>query len=112
MKIENFPEEDTILIVSPEGTQLDDKLETVNKIADNGCDRDVVIDFSRVETLTSSSLCNLIILNKLLSKCGHRLILCNVSLPVKGLFMITGLKGFFEIADDKFAALESIRHTT
>ena len=112
MKIENFPEEDTILIISPQGTQIDNKLEIANKIAGNGCDRDVVIDFSRVETLTSSSLCNLMILNRMLSKCGHRLILCNVSLPVKGLFMVTGLKGFFEIAVDKFAALESIRHTT
>ncbi len=111
MGIENFSE-DVILVTLPEGIQLENELKTVNEITSNKCDRDIVVDFSRVETLTSSSICNLMILNELLSGCGHRLILCNVSLPVKGIFTITGLKTFFEFADDKLAALESIRCTS
>ena len=110
MEIKNLSEDVTVVTL-PKGAQLEDELETVNEITSNKCDRDIVVDFSRVETLTSSSICNLMILNKLLSGCGHRLILCNVSLPVKGILTITGLKTFFEFADDKFAALESIQRT-
>ncbi len=110
MEIKNLSEDVTVVTL-PKGAQLEDELETVNEITSNKCDRDIVVDFSRVETLTSSSICNLMILNDLLSGCGHRLILCNVSLPIKGIFTITGLKTFFEFADNRLAALESIRRT-
>ena len=104
MEIRNLSE-DVLFVTLPKEPQLGDELKTVNEIVSNRCDYDVVIDFSRVEILTSVSISNLMILNKLLSGLGHRLILCNVSFVTKCIFTVIGVKTLFEFADDKFAAL-------
>ena len=108
MGIENFSE-NAVLVTLPEEPQVSRELITVNEnISDRGgCD--VIIDFSRVEILTSSSICNLMILHKLLRECGHRLIFCNVSFPTRCIFRMVGLDEFFEVVDDKFAALEGLQ---
>jgi anti-anti-sigma factor len=69
----------------------------------------VVIDFSKVDIITSSSLSKLLRLKKLMSDCGHRLIFCNVAPATKGIFTVTGLDDVFEIVDDKFVALASLQ---
>ena len=104
--------ESILLVTLPKEPQLSDELETVNEIVSNKCDKDVVIDFSRVEILTSPNICNLIILNNLLSEYQHQLVLCNVPLQIKGIFVVTGLKEFFDFADDKLTALESLKCTS
>ncbi len=98
MGIKNLSE-GVILVTLPEEPHLSDEIETINEIIGKRCDRDVVIDFLRVKTLTSSSICNLIILNKFLTKCGYRLILCNVSMLIKGIFAVIGLQDFFEFTE-------------
>jgi len=103
---------DVLFVNLPEEPHLGDELENVNEIASNRRDCDVVIDFSEVEMLTSASICNLMILNKLLSGIGRQLILCNVSFPTKCIFTLTGLKSSFKFANDKLSALESIRNTS
>ena len=108
MGIKNLSE-DVILVTLPEEPHLSGELENINEIIGKRCDQDVVIDFLRVKTLTSSSICNLIILHKFLAKCGYRLILCNVSMLIKGIFAVVGLQDFFEFTDDRYAALDSIR---
>ena len=95
------------LVPEPEtGTEL----ENVSNLVRRGGDCDVVVDFSSVDIVTSSSLSKLLKLRKLLGDCGHRLVLCNTATATKGIFSVTGLDGVFDFADDKSTALASIKH--
>jgi len=110
MGVQNFSE-GTVLVVLPAEPQTSDELTRVNKMVSRRCDFDVIIDFSRVEILASSSISNLILLHYWLRGCGHKLTLCNVSFATKCIFSKVGLNTFFDFADDKFAALESAHPT-
>jgi len=100
--------EDTILVDLSGEPEMGNELITVTKMVRDRGDCDVVIDFSGVDIVTSSSLSNLLKLRKMLSDSGHKLVLCSVSSPTKGLFMITGLDGSFEFANDKSEVLGSL----
>jgi anti-anti-sigma factor len=96
------------LVPEPEmGTELENAINLVRC----GGDCDVVVDFSSVDIVTSSSLSKLLKLRKLVGDCGRRLVLCNTVTATRGIFSVTGLDGVFEFADDKSAALASIKHT-
>jgi anti-anti-sigma factor len=95
------------LVPEPEmGAELENTINLVRR----GGDCDVVVDFSSVDIVTSSSLSKLLKLRKLTGDCGHRLVLCNTATATKGIFSVTGLDGVFEFADDKTAALAAIKH--
>lgn len=98
-----------LLITLPERPQQDDELEEVTKILSEKVDHDVMVDFSRVELLTSATLCRLMILDRLLRGLGRVLILYNVSSEIKHVFIRTGLETVFEFADDELAAFRHIR---
>jgi len=100
--------EDIIFVTLPKKPHLGSELNNVNEIASDGCDCDVIIDFSRAKILTSASISNLILLKGLLSSVNHQLILCNVSTLIKYIFTRLDLETFFEFVGDKSAALESI----
>jgi anti-anti-sigma factor len=108
MGIQNWSE-DIILVELPSEPDMGDELKTVTELVRDRGDCEVVIDFSSVDIVTSSSLSKLLKLRKLLSDCGHRLVLCNVAAATKGIFTVTGLDGIFEITDDKFVALASLQ---
>jgi len=108
MSIEYLPDNVLFAILSKE-PQLRQDLETINETVSSNGDYDVVIDFTRVEVLTSSSICNLVILRNLLCDRGRQLVLCNVALPTRGLLNVVGLDGFFNLAEDKFTALARLR---
>jgi len=101
--------EDIVLVDLPPEPEMGDELKTVTGIARDRGDCDVVIDFSEVDIVTSSSLSKLLKLRKLLGDCGHRLVFCSVAAATKGIFTVTGLDGIFELADDKFVALASLQ---
>ena len=108
MGIQNWSE-DIILVDLPPEPEMADELKTViATIRDRG-DCDVVIDFSNVDIITSSSLSKLLKMRKLLGDCGHRLVFCSVAAATKGIFTVTGLEGIFEISADKFVALASLQ---
>jgi anti-anti-sigma factor len=88
---------------------MGEELKTITQVVRDRGDCEVVIDFSRVDIITSSSLSKLLRLKKLMSDCGHRLVFCNVAPATKGIFTVTGLDGIFEIVDDKFVALASLQ---
>jgi anti-anti-sigma factor len=69
----------------------------------------VVLDFSRVEILTSPSIGSLLLLQRHLSERGYRLILCNVHLATKCILRVAGLDAFFDFAVDKFAAMDRLQ---
>lgn len=106
MGIQNFSEDVLLVNLPMKEPQIANELKNINEIIGDKADCDVIIDFSRVEILTSPSICNLMILKQLLSGLGHWLVLCNVSLPVKGIFSVTGFRELFDFTDDKFTALE------
>ena len=108
MSVEYLPEK-VLFAVLPKEPQLRQELETINETVSNNDSYDVVIDFTRVEVLTSSSISNLVILRNLLHEQGRQLILCNVALPTRGLLNVVGLDGFFSVAEDKFAAFAKLQ---
>ncbi len=108
MGIQNWSD-DIILVDLPQEPQMGDELKNVTEIVRDRGDCDVVIDFSSVDIVTSSSLSKFLKLRKLLVDCGHRLVFCNVAAATKGIFTVTGLDGVFEIVDDKFVALAGLQ---
>ena len=108
MGIQNWSEE-IILVDLPAEPEMGEELKTVTQMARDRGDCEVVVDFSKVDIVTSSSLSKLLRLKKLMSDCGHRLVFCNVAPATKGIFTVTGLDGIFEIVDDKFIALASLQ---
>jgi len=108
MGIQNWSE-DIILVDLPPEPQMGDELKTATEIARDRGDCDVVVDFSSVDIVTSSSLSKLLKLRKLLVDCGHRCIFCNVAAATKGVFTVTGLDGVFDLVDDKFVALAGLQ---
>jgi len=111
MSIQNPPEDLIVANLPSKEPQIADELESLNKTIGNNPDCDVIIDFSRVEIITSSSLSNLLILRNLLSKSGRRLILCNVVVVTKCIFNVAGLDEIFEFADDKPTAVATVQST-
>ncbi len=108
MGIQNWSE-DIILVDLPQEPDMGEELQTVTSIVRDRGDCDVVVDFSNVDIVTSSSLSKLLKLRKLLGDCGHRLVFCSVAAATRGIFSVTGLDGIFEVADDKFMALAGLQ---
>ena len=108
MEIQDWPE-DIILVNLPGEPQMANELIAVMEKVCNRVDCDVVIDFSGVDIITSSSLSKLLKLRKKLSDNGHQLVFCSVAMATKRIFLVTGLEKISEFADDKFMALESLR---
>jgi len=108
MGIQNWSE-NIVLVDLPQEPAMADELKSVNEMVRDRGDCDLVIDFSSVDIVTSSSLSKLLKLRKLLGDCGHRLVFCSVAAATRGIFTVTGLDGIFELADDKFVALASLQ---
>lgn len=100
--------DDTILVELLQEPDMKDELKTVLEIVCGRNNCDVVIDFSGVDIVTSSSMSTLLKIHKVLSDNGHKLVLCSVTPATKGIFMITGLDGNFEFANDKSEVLASL----
>jgi anti-anti-sigma regulatory factor len=111
MSIQNPPEDLIVANLPFKEPQIGNELESLNKIIGDNPECDVIIDFSKVEIITSSSLSNLLILRKLLSEQGHRLIFCNVAVVTKCIFNVAGLDEIFEFANDKPAAVATVHST-
>ena len=108
MGIENYLE-DVLFVSLPKEPHLGTELETLNEIASEGCNRDVIIDFSEVKVLTSESICGLMILDKYLASSGRHLVFFGASEAVKHIFERTGLAAVFQFADDEYLALQAVR---
>jgi len=111
MAIQNWSD-DIILVDLPEEPAMGEELKTVTTTVRDRGDCDVVIDFSKVDIVTSSSLSKLLRLRKLTADCGHRVLFCNVAAATRGIFTVTGLDGVFDLVDDKFIALASLQIAT
>jgi len=101
--------DDVILVDLPREPRMRNELKTLIEIVRDRGDCDVVVDFSGVDIMTSTSISGLLRLRKLLSDCGHRLIFCDVPPATRSVFSVVGLDEVFEFADDKFTALAAIQ---
>jgi anti-anti-sigma factor len=108
MGIQNWSE-NIVLVDLPAEPEITDELKTVTEIARDRGDCDIVIDFSGVDIVTSSSLSSMLKLRKLLSDCGKRLVFCNVAAATRNVFVTTGIDEIFEFAEDKFIALAGLQ---
>lgn len=108
MGIQNWSDDIILVDLLPE-PELVDELKSVIEIVRDRGDCDVVIDFSNVDIITSSALSGLLKLNKLVTDCCHKLVLCNVAAATKGVFTITGLDVIFDFVDEKFVALAGLQ---
>lgn len=108
MGIQNWSE-DVILVDLPHEPDMGEELKSVIATVRDRGDCEVVMDFSDVDIITSSSISKLLKLRKLLFDCGHRLVFSNVAPATRGIFTVTGLDGIFETVDDKFVALASLQ---
>lgn len=108
MAIQNWSET-VVLIDLPAEPQLGDELKNATEIIRDRGNCDVVMDFSEIDIITSSSISKLLVLRKLLTDCSHDLVFCNVAPATKGVFKLTGLDSIFEFVDDKFFALAGLQ---
>lgn len=109
MGIQNFSEDVLFVDLPFKEPQIADELKSLNEIVSTRSDCDVVVDFFRVEIITSSSLSNLIILRNLLQERGRQLILCNVAVVTKYIFTVANLDKIFEFVDDHTTALAVVQ---
>ncbi len=108
MGIQNLSD-NIVLVDLPQEPEMADELISVTKIVRDRDNCNVVIDFSSVDIVTSSSLSKLLKLRKVLADCGRRLVFCSVAAPTRGIFKVTALDKIFELADDKFVALAGLQ---
>ncbi|MBN2270352.1 MAG: STAS domain-containing protein [Sedimentisphaerales bacterium] len=108
MGIRNIAE-DILFVTLPGEPHLGSELGEVTETISEGCNRDVIVDFSDVGMLTSESICALMILEKYLISSGRRLVFCNVSAEAKHIFGRTGLESVFTFTDKECAALQVVR---
>jgi len=101
--------DDVILVNLCCEPEMGDELATVTQMFLDRGDCDIVIDFSFVDIITTSSMDRLLKLRKFLNNRERHLVLCGIELATKGIFVVMGLDGVFETADDKFVALASLQ---
>jgi anti-anti-sigma regulatory factor len=109
MGIQNYSE-DIILITLPEQPQHSQEIDIVNKLFSESVDFDVLVDFVKVEILTSETLCGLMILSRLLKGAGRKLVLYDLSPAIQQIFERTGLLTVFDLAGDQFDAIQHIQN--
>ena len=109
MGIKNLSKDVLLVELPSKSPKIAQELKAVNEaVSKKKGNRDVVIDFSRVEIINSSNISNLLILHNLLQNSGHRLILCNVATVTKCIFVVAGLNEIFNFVDDRSSALATV----
>jgi anti-anti-sigma regulatory factor len=110
MGIKNLLKDVLLVVLPSKGPKIAHELKAVNEaVSKKKGNRDVVIDFSRVEIINSSNISNLLILHNLLQHSGHRLIFCNVATVTKCIFVVAGLDKVFDFTDEQPAALMAVQ---
>ena len=108
MSIEQWSD-NAVLVEMPSEPEVGAELESVIRYVRDRGDCGVVLDFSEVTILTSTSLASLLRLKKMLDTCQQRLVMCSVGSGTRGIISVTGLDDLFEIVDDRFDALATVQ---
>ena len=108
MSIERWSD-NIVLVNLAKEPQLGEELQMVTAIIADEKDCDVVVDYSDVEILTSSSIAKMLKLRKVIKDAGRNLLLSAVSRRTREVFVVTGIDSVFEFVDDKTIALASMQ---
>jgi len=100
MAIENLTKNSMLVRLAKE-PHFSEELERVSRIICEGAECDVVLDFSDVGVMTSSSICGLLTLRSLLKDRDRNLIFCNAGFLTRCIFRVVGLDKVFIFADSK-----------
>ena len=108
MGIQEWSENVLLVTIAPE-PDMCDEMKTITDMVRQRAGCSVVIDFSEVDIVTSSSLAQLLRLQKMLDDNGQQFIVCGMSKRTMSIFSVTGLDKVFEFAEDKFMALAGLQ---
>jgi anti-anti-sigma regulatory factor len=92
------------VITLPAQPLQDEELEAAIKRAESGLAQHVVVCFLGVGIMSSATISNLIILERLLSGMDRQLVLCSLPPQIMEIFRRVGLQGLFVFAEDLCAA--------
>ena len=101
--------DNVILVELPPEPDIRREIDNLMEILRAGSGCDVVIDFNRVEIMTSLALSAFLRLRKLMEQSGQRLIFCRAAAITKDIFRVTCFDGIFEFIDSKAEALQSLQ---
>lgn len=101
--------ENVVLVNIASEPDMCDELKAVTDIVRHRKDCSIVIDFSDADIITSSSLAQLLRLQKILDDNNQQFVLCGASPKTKGIFAVTGLDKVFEFVEDRFTALAGLQ---
>lgn len=104
MAIENLTDQ-VLLVTLPSRPQVSSDIERATRAVTDE-PRHVIIDFSLVEVMASSTISELLILENHLHEVNRQLVLCSAPRHIKDLIMCVGLQSLFRFAEDQFGALE------
>jgi len=102
--------EDVILVELPAEPVLNEELKCLVDIICGGDACNVILDFSRVDIVTSSSISKLLKLRKLVLDWGRRLVFCNIATTTRSIFAVTALLTTFDIVNDRSSAVAKIEN--
>ena len=108
MGIQNWSDE-IILVNLAKEPQMGEELQTVVDLIEDGRECDVVVDFSDVDIITSSSIAKMLKIRKELHECQRQLVFCSVTSQTMNLFKVVALDTVFEIMENQFVALASLQ---
>jgi anti-anti-sigma factor len=107
MSIENWSEEITLVDLVKE-PDMGGELQTVIGMVTSESKFNVVVDFSEVDIVSSSSIAKLLKLRKVLKANGNHLVISSVNPATMRIFDMTGLNSVFDFVEDKFVALAGL----
>lgn len=100
---------DNIIVIElPGEPDLRAELDRTMEILQAGCSNDVIMDFSKVDIMTSMSLSGFLKVREVICKVKKRLIFCNTKPITKDIFKVTCFDGVFEFADNLDQAVEML----
>jgi len=97
-----------VIVKLPAEPHTNAELETVIWVAVNRVSSDIIIDFARIEAIGQESVCNLVILNRILRKSKRHLGLCHIHPAIKETLHKHGFCSVTEKDWDKEIILEPL----
>lgn len=108
MGIQNWSDDIILVKLAKEPAMGEELLTTIDMVKQKG-NCSVVVDFSDIDIMTSSSIAKLLKLRKTVVDCDGGLVLCGLAPNTMQIFSITGLENAFKFVDDQFVALAGLQ---
>jgi anti-anti-sigma regulatory factor len=104
--------EQVFLIALPNRPQASSEIERATRKITAQTPRHVIIDFSQVEIISSSTISELLIIESHLHELNRKLVLCCLPEKIQALLVSVGLQSLFLVANDSLEAFEMLEAST